>query len=94
MNDLSTQLSTDLNPATNREVQEALSHRYSIAAIVTPLDNGQFAVFANDRSLDSLVICSSEDLPIVIASRAKMNPRKTQPQALPSQLITVDFSDL
>lgn len=84
----------DLSPQSNREVQEALSLRYVVAAIVTPLDNGQFAVFANDRSLDSLIICSSEDLPIVIASRAKMNPRKTSPQSQPIQLAPVDLSDL
>lgn len=97
MNDLSPQLSTEPNPAINPEVQEALSKRYSIAAIVTPLDNGKFAVFHNDRSIDSLVICYPEDLPTVVASRAKMNPRKTPLAPLSSergQAYTADFSDL
>lgn len=91
MNDLSPQLSPG-SADTNPEVQEALSKRYSIAAVVSPLDNGQFAVFHNDRSLDSLIICSPEDLPIVIASRAKLSPKKTPPT---TEVYTkADFSSL
>jgi len=86
----------DLSPTRDPDVQEALSIRYQTAAIAIPLQSGRFAVFANDRTIDSLVICAPEDLHLVVASRAKMAPRRTDvPQALPAEkAAAIDFSDL
>lgn len=60
------------------QVQEALSKRYgSNTAIVVPLNDGSFAVFAEDRTSESLMIVNDNDsLAIAITSRAGMRERK------------------
>lgn len=95
MNDQST-LSTDSSPEINPDVQEALSLRYTTAAIIVPLKSGKWGVFANDRTPSSLIICEPDNLHLVAASRAKLNPQKTQapPSIDPEKLAALDFSDL
>lgn len=58
--------------------QEALSRRYGKnTAIVVPLEDGSFAVFAEDRTSESLLIVEdNDDLAIAITSRANMRQRK------------------
>jgi hypothetical protein len=64
-------------PVTKQE-QEALSRRYAYYAIVTPLEDGSFAVFSNDRTAESMLIVEdNDDLAMAITSRANMNRRKT-----------------
>jgi hypothetical protein len=93
----------DMSPKTNPEVQEALSKRYVTAAIVVPLSDGiSFAVFANDRSQESMTICHENDLPIVIAGKAHMAPKRTNTNINPTKstyidpakAALIDFSDL
>jgi hypothetical protein len=59
--------------------QEALSKRYGKnVAIVAPLEDGSFAVFAKDLTAESLMLVNdNDDLAIAISSRASMKERKT-----------------
>ena len=62
--------------------QEALSSRFLKAAIVTPLSDGSFAVFSNDRTAESMVIVeNADDIILAITSRASMLERKTPSKA-------------
>ena len=70
--------------------REALSRRYLTCAIVVPLNDGSFAVFASDRTSESMVIVDdTEHLSLAITSRANMIDRKT-----PSKGAEVDMSSL
>lgn len=85
------------------QVKEALYRRNSYHAVVTPLQDGSFAVFANDRSLETLLIVSNpDDLILAIVSRANLLHRKTPSaeerpprKAMPTQdFAELDFSSL
>jgi hypothetical protein len=69
--------------------QEALSRRYAFGCIVTPLSDGAFAVFAMDRTAESMVIVDSEEeLALACTSRANMVERKTPSKAPPVPINT------
>ena len=70
--------------------QEALSKHYALYCFVTPLSDGSFAVFANDRSRESMVIVDEFGLAIAITNRA--NRRGRSVGRLPDR--PVDLSDL
>lgn len=56
--------------------KEALANRRYYAAVVTVLSDGSYAVFANDRHSESMVIVDNpDDLAIAIESRFKMKQR-------------------
>lgn len=58
--------------------QEALSARYTQYAIVAALEDGSFAVFANDLTRESMIIVSDpDDLALACASRIQMCKRIT-----------------
>lgn len=79
-------------PLTSRE-QEALSRRYNSVAIVVPLQDGSYAVFANDRTSESMLIVEDlDDLSFAITSRANMHKRKTPSKGLPSA--SLDITEL
>jgi hypothetical protein len=72
--------------------REALSSRFERGAHVVPLSNGSFAVFAHDRTGESLIIVDRpEELMIAITSRANMADRKTPSKAPP---IEINLDDL
>jgi hypothetical protein len=78
------------NPPLTPQEMEALSIRYVVSAIVVPLKDGSFAVFANDRSGESLVIVqNTDDLALAITSRANMAQRKT-PSRVPGAVVDLD----
>lgn len=58
--------------------KEALGKRRYYAAVVTVLSDGSYAVFANDRHSESMVIVDNpDDLAIAIESRFKIKQRIT-----------------
>jgi len=76
--------------------QEALSRRYAFRAVVTPLEDGAFAVFALDLSSESLVIVNdAEELALAIVSRANMLERKTpSKEEMRDIKVDLDLSEL
>jgi|SRR5215471_15481634 len=67
-----------LDPSTDPRVQEALSIHWGYSAVVVPLRDGTFGVFARDRTIESLLIVDNpDDLSIAITSRANMSDRRT-----------------
>ena len=75
--------------------QEALSIRYGERiAIVVPLKDGSFGVFACDHTLESLLIVSNPDeLILAITSRANMVKRKTPSKLVRSSVSTEGLFD-
>jgi hypothetical protein len=74
--------------------KEARDLRYFQAAVVVVLRDGSFAVFANDRSSESMFIADNpDDLALAIASRFKMNDRKRiSREELKAQLVRLEAS--
>jgi hypothetical protein len=71
------------SPGLSPSEAEALSNRFMKAAVVTPLSDGSFAVFSNDRTIESMIIAENpDDIILAITSRAAMLHRKTPSKAL------------
>lgn len=70
--------------------QEALLNRLSDSvAVVMPLSDGSFAVFSNDRTMESMIIVDTEEeLAIACNSRANMLKRKTPSKGSPVPVST------
>ena len=75
--------------------QEALSIRYGDGvAIVAPLKDGSYAVFANDRTMESmLIITNPDELVLAITSRSNMIKRKTPSKLVRSSVSTDGLFD-